>query len=57
MKQYKLDLMKEAEETGVPPMRSLMLEYPEDETAKKVTDQFMLGSNLLMAPIFDAKAE
>jgi alpha-D-xyloside xylohydrolase len=43
--------MKENEETGVPPLRSLLLEYEDDETAKKIIDQFMLGSNLMMAPI------
>jgi alpha-glucosidase (family GH31 glycosyl hydrolase) len=43
--------MKENEETGVPPLRSLLLEYEDDETAKKIFDQFMLGSNLMMAPI------
>jgi hypothetical protein len=30
--------MKENEETGVPPLRSLLLEYEDDEIAKKIID-------------------
>ena len=52
LKSYKMKLMDEAESEGVPPLRSLLLEYPEDKTAVKIKDQFMLGTDLLMAPIF-----
>lgn len=51
LKDYKRKLMFEAEKDGVPPIRSLMLEYPEDKAARKIKDQFMLGTELLMAPI------
>jgi alpha-glucosidase (family GH31 glycosyl hydrolase) len=44
--------MKENEETGIPPLRSLLLEYEDDKTASSIIDQFLLGSNLMMAPIF-----
>jgi alpha-D-xyloside xylohydrolase len=43
--------MQEASDDGVPPVRSLLLEYPNDSTARKIKDQFMLGPDLLMAPI------
>lgn len=46
-------LMKEAEEDGIPHTRSLMLEYPDDPIARKEYSEFMLGSDLLMAPIFE----
>ena len=44
--------MQVAEKEGIPPVRSLMLEFPEDETAIKINDQFMLGGRIMMAPIF-----
>jgi len=53
LKDYKMKLMKEAHEDGIPPVRSLMLEFPEDKEGKKIYDQFMLGSDLMMAPIFE----
>ena len=46
---YKIELMKECEETGVPVTRSLMLEY--DNTEIHIDDQFMLGHKIMMAPI------
>ena len=38
LKDLKLSLMKENEETGVPPIRSLLLEFEEDPIATKVID-------------------
>ncbi len=39
--------------TGVPTMRSMVLEYTEDRTCHYVDKQYMLGDNLLVAPIFN----
>ena len=39
--------------TGVPTMRSMVLEYTEDKTCHYVDKQYMLGDNLLVAPIFN----
>jgi len=44
-------LMEEAASTGIPPMRPLMLEFPEDPVTYKLADQFMLGPNVIVAPI------
>jgi len=52
LKDYKMALMKEAHEDGVPPVRSLLMEFPEDKEGKKLSDQFMLGPDILAAPIF-----
>lgn len=41
--------MKEMETNGLPPTRSLMLEY--DNTNWEIDDQFMLGSKYMMAPV------
>jgi len=38
LKDYKMELMKEASKDGVPPLRSLFLEYPEDTEARKIKD-------------------
>ncbi|MBQ8597572.1 MAG: alpha-xylosidase [Lachnospiraceae bacterium] len=45
--------------SGVPTMRSMVLEYTEDKTCHYVDKQYMLGDNLLVAPIFneDSMAE
>lgn len=39
--------------SGVPTMRSMVLEYTEDRTCHYVDKQYMLGDNLLVAPIFN----
>lgn len=40
---------------GIPMMRSMILEFPEDRTAQTLDLQYMLGDNLLVAPIFNDK--
>ena len=42
--------------TGVPTMRSMVLEYTEDRTCHYVDKQYMLGDNLLVAPIFNDRS-
>ena len=39
--------------SGVPTMRSMVLEFTEDKTCHYVDKQYMLGDNLLVAPIFN----
>lgn len=39
--------------TGVPMMRAMVLEFPEDETCNYLDRQYMLGDSLLVAPIFN----
>lgn len=39
--------------TGIPTMRSMVLEYNEDKTCHFIDKQYMLGDNLLVAPIFN----
>lgn len=45
--------------TGIPTMRSMVMEYTEDRTCGYVDKQYMLGDSLLVAPIFseDGMAE
>jgi len=41
----------QAAETGVPIMRPLMLEYPDDLTAIDQNDEYFFGNDLLVAPV------
>jgi alpha-D-xyloside xylohydrolase len=45
-----------AHETGVPPMRPLFVDFPDDAAAWDVEDEFMLGPDLLVAPVLEAGA-
>jgi alpha-glucosidase len=44
-------LFAEASRTGVPIMRPLLFEYPGDANTYNLSDQFLLGDNVLIAPI------
>lgn len=43
--------MQKASETGVPAMRPLFLEFPDDPTSWDRDDQFMWGPDMLVAPV------
>ena len=43
----------ETAETGIPMMRSMVLEYTQDPTCSYLDKQYMLGDSLLVAPIFN----
>ncbi|MGC8765519.1 MAG: TIM-barrel domain-containing protein [Brevinematia bacterium] len=49
---YIYSLFYEAKETGIPPMRSLFLEFPTDKKAYEVEDEFMFGPFLLVVPVY-----
>ncbi|GAC1437973.1 MAG: glycoside hydrolase family 31 protein [Thermoanaerobaculia bacterium] len=44
-------VMRESSETGIPAMRPLMLEYPDDGQTYVMDDQFLFGPDLLIAPV------
>jgi alpha-glucosidase len=48
---YIYTLFREAAQTGVPVMRPMVLEYPQDKETYEMHDQFMLGSDVLIAPV------
>ncbi len=48
---YRRMLNAEASERGFPMVRHMMLHYPNDTRAHEVDDQFLLGSEILVAPI------
>ncbi len=45
------NVMQQASETGVPALRPLFLEFPEDESVAATDDQFLFGADLLVAPV------
>lgn len=51
MRDYTRSLMKEAHEKGTPVMRALFYEFPEDGVCWDITDSYMFGSDILVAPI------
>ena len=48
---YWYTLFYHTEKTGVPPMRPLFYEFPEDENAYAIDNEYMLGDALLVHPI------
>ncbi len=53
---YNYTLVWEACITGMPMMRAMWLHYPDDEICKKTGDQYMWGSDMLIAPVFQKGA-
>lgn len=54
---YLLDVAKEAHDHGWPMMRAMVLEFPNDPACQHLDRQYMLGSALLVAPVFQANGE
>lgn len=48
---YMYTYAREAHDSGIPIIRGLFMEYPNDEQAIKVDDQFLFGKELLVAPV------
>jgi alpha-D-xyloside xylohydrolase len=57
LRPYVMEQMRVAHESGVPPMRPLFVDFPHDQRAWDVDDQFLLGPNLLVAPVLHPDAE
>jgi alpha-D-xyloside xylohydrolase len=51
LRPYIMKQMKLASTKGTPPMRPLFFDFPGDEAAQTVDDQFMFGPDLLVAPV------
>lgn len=49
---YLFDTAVYATEKGVPTMRAMFLEFPNDPAAETLDRQYMLGDSLLVAPVF-----
>lgn len=51
LKFYVKKVMAEASDFGMPAMRSMYYEFPDDSQTLELKDQYMFGSDLLIAPI------
>jgi alpha-D-xyloside xylohydrolase len=54
LRRYLLAQMRVAHERGLPPMRPVFVDFPADEAAWDVDDEFLLGPDVLVAPILAA---
>jgi sulfoquinovosidase len=52
-KPYRTKLVEEAAETGLPVVRHPFVHYPEDPEVYGLEYQFMVGPNLMVAPVLD----
>ncbi|WP_030380493.1 MULTISPECIES: alpha-xylosidase [unclassified Streptomyces] len=50
---YLHEAARTAHEEGVPMMRAMVLEFPDDPACAHLERQYMLGPDLLVAPVFD----
>lgn len=55
LRPYIREIMTQAHEKGTPVMRPLFYEFPQDENAWEVSDQYMFGADLLVAPVIEEK--
>jgi alpha-glucosidase/alpha-D-xyloside xylohydrolase len=53
---YIYSTIEQAHRSGLPPIRALWLEHPEDENALRITDQYMWGDHILVAPVLERAA-
>jgi alpha-glucosidase len=56
-KPYRMELVKEASETGLPVVRPSFIHYPEDPEVYDLEYQFMVGSEFMVAPMLDPDEE
>ena len=56
LRPYVMAQMRTAAERGIPPMRPLFFDFPDDARAAEVEDQFLFGPDLLVAPIVEYRA-
>ncbi len=52
LRPYIMKQMKTAEKTGLPPMRPLFVDFPEDLSTWDIEDQYLFGDEILVAPIY-----
>jgi alpha-D-xyloside xylohydrolase len=54
LRPYILEQMAVASQAGLPPMRPLFVDFPDDPTAWVVDDEFLFGSDLLVSAVLAA---
>ena len=56
MRPYTRQVMQEAHESGAPVMRTMFYEFPEDARCWDLEDQYLFGSDVLVAPVCEQGA-
>ena len=51
LKAYILEQMREASRSGLPPMRPLFVDFPDDNRCYDIADAFLFGQDILVAPV------
>ncbi|MBX9388636.1 TIM-barrel domain-containing protein [Streptomonospora nanhaiensis] len=51
LRPYVMEQMRAAHERGLPPMRPLFVDFPDDDRAWAVEDAFLFGPDVLVAPV------
>ena len=51
LRPYVMEQMATAASSGLPPMRALFLEFPDEQPAWAINDQYMFGPDILVAPV------
>jgi alpha-glucosidase/alpha-D-xyloside xylohydrolase len=54
---YNYTLVREACDTGLPPMRALWLHYADDKEAVQIGEEYLWGRDLLIAPVVEKGAK
>lgn len=56
LRPYIMEQMRAAHESGLPPMRPLFVDFPADPASWEVADEFLLGPDILVAPVTQERA-
>jgi alpha-D-xyloside xylohydrolase len=51
LRPYIHEIMQVTSNRGIPPLRPLFLEFPDDPVCETIEDQFMFGPEILVAPV------
>ena len=54
---YIVEQSEECTRTGLPMLRALLIEYPDDPVAWQIEDQYLFGSDIMVAPLFESDKE
>jgi alpha-D-xyloside xylohydrolase len=57
LRPYVMEQMRTAHTDGLPPMRPVFIDFPEDAEAWAVDDQFLFGPDILVAPVLEPGVE
>ena len=54
---YIVEQAQRCVETGLPMLRAMLIEFPDDPASWQIDDQYMFGSDMLVAPLMDESGD